>query len=573
MVGMTPANRPSLHYGEPMRSLLPLVFLAACNGGVTPTDTAGPDPTGSVITPDPPSDQGSLTLVRGYANGQLVRSELVGLFGNDLQDYVNVGACVIDDLTPCLTVLPEAEGERRPYDLLDRYVETQTVYQYVGLTVPLGPYETYYQADDLLSWYYADLSDQPDFSGPADVSVGVEWGEHDLPDALEVPAPLVVLSPAQDETLRAFSDDTDFTITWEPEGAEEMYLFVQTTDETDPGTVFRVDDDGAYDLDLSSLGLIEDTVLDIQLARWSRTTADVDGNELTLMATSEVDFTVAYVPVGTRVPIEVGDTCADALPLPIGGHYGDLSELSNTFEVTECLQSLETSEGNDAVYTVEIPPRHRMQLELTQLEANGVLYVLETCDDLEPVCTEGADRGFGLQTESLTRFNASADTPEVLTVVVDSIFPTTGGLFFLDYVAVSIPEPDLAPTCEAAVNAPLLQPGQYYLGDASGMTDSLNPGFRGCTGIGEPGPDGTARVLIPAGSTLEVTVSMDGADPAIYLTEDCTELETCVLGNDTAGSIETLIWTNGSRDPRELYLTIDSQEELAAGFVTVTITP
>lgn len=572
---MEPANRAMLDYGDPMRFLSLVVLLAACKGGAaTSTDTASPPPTGDPVVPPIGTDEGTLTLVRGFEGGELVRSELVGVFASDLQDYLNVGACILDDLTPCLTDLPAAEGEQRPYDLLDRYVETQSSYRYLGLAVSFGPFETYYQVDEVISWYYADVAEQGPLGGPADVSLAVEWGEHELPAAVTIPDGLIVTSPPQGETLRAYSDDTDFEITWEPQGAAEMYLFVQTDDESDLGRVFRVDDDGSYTLDLTDLGLFEDALLDIQLARWTRETVDLDGNELQLLVTDEADFLVEYVPVGGRVPVVPSPDCETAEVLPEGRYYADLDGYPNSFEVLECLQSLELSDGRDAVFLVDIPPRHRMTLELRQLQANGALYLLETCDPFEPVCTDGADRGFGLQTETLTRFNPSADQPEQLTVVVDGIGASQGGLFFLDHTETSVPEPDVADTCSDAATLPLLQPGQYYLGSPEAFSNALNPGFDGCTTRGQAGSDFTARIEVPAFSTLDFGVDLPGSSPSIYLTEDCTDLDTCLIAADgSIDGIELLTWQNTSGRDREVYVTVDSTDGIGSGFVTMTITP
>ncbi|MCB9672005.1 MAG: hypothetical protein H6734_21190 [Alphaproteobacteria bacterium] len=550
-----------------MRTLLPLLLLGC--PGKTPTDTSEPV-TPVPIDPIPGTDQGSLALVRGYQNGLLVRSELVGVFANDLQEFVNVAHCLPDETTPCLHVLPPL-GESRQYDPLERYVENRSFYRYVGLTVPFGPYETYYRADELLSWYYADLSGRGDFSGPADITLGVEWGDVDLPAAVDVPKGLVVTSPRQDETLRAFSDEDAFTILWEPEGADEMYLFLRTDDETSPGRVWRIEDDGSHDLDLNALNLPIATVLDIQLARWSHDTFDIEGNTLDVLTTAEADFVVEYVPVGLRAPIEVGNDCASAVSLPVGGHYGDLAGMADTFEVVECLQSQEPSAGLDAVYNVTIPPHHRMEIDFRQFEANGAVYILESCDELEPVCEEGADRGFGTQTEMLTRFNPDPLQAEVVTLVVDGVTPTYGGLFFLDHRSIELPDPPLSDTCAGALDAPLFQPGEYYSGNPSDLNPTTNPGFLGCTQSTLPGADGTLRLEVPDGATLEVTMSMEDGDPALYLTSDCADLDSCLTGSDNAGAIETLVHVNNTGDVETLYLTLDTKDTLSPFFLTINI--
>lgn len=557
-----------------MRQLLPLfALLAGCPG----TPSTPTDPTGTPTDTDPPtvvpgSDQGNLALVRGYENGELVRAELVGVFANDLQDYLNVAHCLTDDLTPCLTEVPESVGSSVQYDLLDRYVESQSLYRYVGLSVPLGPHEAFYEVAGPVSRYYADVTENVDFEGPADVSIGVEWGDHTLTDAITVPPGLVVLDPPSDETLTAFSDNDAFTLTWEPGGADEMVLFVQTDDETDPGRMFRLEDTGSYALDLNALGLIDNTLLDIQLARWQRASHDLDGHALDILVTAEVDFTVQYVPVGLSTPIEVVGSCEEGPPvLDPGAFYGDLSELENTFEESICLQSVEPATGSDALYTVEVQPRHRMELDFRQLQANAAMYLLESCDPIEPVCVEGADRGFGLQTESITRFNPDPVVPETYTLVLDSVNVGTGGLFFLDHRSIPIPEPDLADTCQDATDAPPIEPGEYYAGTPQLLSPALNPGFNGCTSTGMTGNDGTRRVVLEPGQTLTATVNMEDSDPALYLSTDCDDLTTCVQGDDADGTVETLTYTHNGSTPLTAYLTVDSRLDLQPFFLTIDI--
>jgi hypothetical protein len=547
---------------------LPLIALIACTG---PTPTATPtgiSPTDVPFTPPPGTDQGDIALVRGYTRGQLVRSELVALFASDLQEVLNPAQCVVDESRPCLRRLPEAIGDQVTYDRLDRYVENQSLYRYVGLTVPFGPYETFYQVEDDLSWYYADVTDQGDVQGPVDAAVDVEWGVFPLPDLIDVPPGLDVLSPPSDQTLRAFSNDEDFTFTWTAREADEMYLFIETDDETEPGRVLRIADNGSYTLDLASLGLVENTLLTMQLARWQRAAVDVNGNALSVLVTAESDFTVEYVPVGNRGEIDVQTDCFAPVALPPGGYFGDLADMTNTFEISDCVQNQEPTAGLDAVYAIEIPPYTRAELDFRQLEANGAFYLLESCDPINPVCVEGADRGFGLQTETITRFNDQPE-PEQFILVVDGILQTTGGLFFLDYDATEVLDPELADEC---ADAPLLAPGTYFARQPGVLLDRLDPGFLGCTDSSLPGGDGTVSVDVPPGGTLEVTVSMPGDDPALYIHRDCADLAQCIVGSDDAGSIETVSWTNSGSEVDRVLLTVDTSGALLLPFtLTVTI--
>ena len=101
--------------------------------------------------------------------------------------------------------------------------------------------------------------------------------------------------------------------------------------------------------------------------------------------------------------------------------------------------------------------------------------------------------------------------------------------------------------------------------------DDLNPGAGGCTCKSAPGADVIAPITISAGMTLTLGIDMPGADPALYLIEDCTDESTCVAGVDTGGDAdEGLAYQNLGPD-QTLYLVIDTADGLQPYFLSVDI--
>ncbi|MEZ4316594.1 MAG: hypothetical protein R3F61_03800 [Myxococcota bacterium] len=555
-----------------MRSL-PLFLLLGCPGKSpdtddtdTPVDTDTDSPFGG--------DEGGLALLRTYENGELVHAEVIGIFTNEDQGFLNLAQCARFEETPCLRELP-APGMRVPYDPTDRFVATSSFYKYVGLSVELGPYEAWYVVEPELSFYYADVTDEGDYTGPADLSLGVEWGDFDLADAITVPEPLVVTEPVyeEDEPIRVFSDETAFHFEWEPGTSGRMVLVVRDEDPFEPAWVYAVEDDGSLDFDVSSLGLVGDHDLAFQLSRWSFDELDVNGNALNVQSTADATYFVRYVDVQNRMPLPpLLDACDTGFPerLADGAYYGDLSTLTNDYQEAACLQSFDAANGRDGLVYLNVPPRNELRVTYRQLASNAVMYLYDSCDEAGQVCIQGADQDLGQGPETLVRFNASDTVTDDYILVLDADEPLSGGLFFLDVRRSLIPEPNLGDTCIDALQLPNLQPGTYYQGDMAGYFNDVNPGVTGCTGSALTGPDGLVPLLVPDNVTLEVTLSMPGNDPALYLLGQCNNPNTCIEGSDVPGSIETLVYQNTTGAAQQLTLGIDTQSTTGSAF-TLTV--
>lgn len=558
-----------------MRASLVLVLgLLGCPGKSTdePTD---PDPP-TVDTDIPPGfggNEGGISLVRRYSLGQLEEAHLYGVFTNDAQGFVNLAQCALDPSAPCLRAIP-ARGMRLPFQPIERFTTSSSFYQHVGLRIRLGDYLSYYEVGDDLSYYTADLTDEPAFSGPADLRLGgVEWGPFELDAAVDVPTGFELLLPFSEATVIAFSDDTGFPLAWIPDPTTDadVVIIVRNVDEEEDAIILRVADTGSYALDLTSLGIVGDQELLLSIGRWTLDEFDVNGSTLTVQTTAETLIEVDYRDIGLREPVEVRETCAIEPPrLPLGRYYGDLTLNSDDYQEVVCLQSFDAANGSDGVFTLVVPPRTETVVEYRQLDANASMYLLDGCDP-GSACVKGADTNSGQGPERLQVFNESATEELKYTLVLDAADAFTGGLFFVDHTRTPLPEPDWADTCLEALAAPELAPGRYYAAGLDDYADVFDAGFTGCTGSTLGGPDGLLPITIPAGASLEVTMSMEDANPALLIVSDCSDLATCVAGADQPGDIEVLVYPNPTGADLPVFLMLDTAGGSGPYFLTVNI--
>lgn len=560
-----------------MRSL-PLLFLLACpQPPDTDSDPESDTDTDADTDPEPSLEEfGGLALIRTYEAGELVQADLVGAFVNTEQGFLNVAQCLSGPLAPCVSELPPSPGESIPWLPADRFDPGPVIFRYVGLTVDFGPYQAFYEVNEQFSYYTADVTTRGPAEGPLDLALGVQWGDFRGDDVATAGAPLVLTAPAITDELRVFSDETSFELTWEPAESDsgELYLFLREPDPGIEGQIFRLEDDGSQALDFASLGLIGSRTLMFQLARWTRDTVDVNGNLLVVQTTAQSDWVVRYVDVQGRDPIQPVDDCElafDGEKIDDGTYYGDLAGLGDDSQEAACLQSFDAANGRDGMIRVDVPPRHDLRVVYRQLAGDAAMYVYEGCTPVPPVCVLGEDRDPGQAAEILTTFNVSDTHPLEYLLVLDASDPNTGDLFFLDVERTPVPEPELVDTCVQALAADPLAPGRYYAGSAVGLANQIDPGFTGCTNTSMGGPEGLLPVLVPAGSTLEVTVVMDGGDPGIYLLPICNDTTTCLAGVDTPGSTEALVHTNTTGAEQQLYLVVDTKDTMGPYFLTVGV--
>jgi hypothetical protein len=200
---------------------------------------------------------------------------------------------------------------------------------------------------------------------------------------------------------------------------------------------------------------------------------------------------------------------------------------------------------------------------------NASIYVLEDCNNGN-TCLASADEKPEGEAELLNYFN-NDDEPKRVYLVLDAN-DTTAGTFSLDVSISQLSEPETFDTCAEVETASVpIQNGTYFSNNVS-HADDLNPGTGGCTDSSLPGPDVFAKVVLMGGETIEAAVVMNNANPALYLTYNCSNAFSCVAGSDIRGDgQEVLTYTNTDTSSENLYLVLDTPSGMTPYFLTVNI--
>jgi len=177
-------------------------------------------------------------------------------------------------------------------------------------------------------------------------------------------------------------------------------------------------------------------------------------------------------------------------------------------------------------------------------------------DDCETELAYNDDGGESLF--SLIDYTFEADA--TIYVKVTGYSETTTGFYTL--VAEGAPEPQPNDTCEGAINLADLDP--TFDVDLCLYANDYNPGSDGCTGYNANGDDAVYYVELEEGEGF--SASMDGShDLAIYLVTDCSDLSTCVAGDDSGNPEEI---TYQAETAGIYFLIVDGYS--GCGVVTVT---
>lgn len=222
---------------------------------------------------------------------------------------------------------------------------------------------------------------------------------------------------------------------------------------------------------------------------------------------------------GTRLP---GDSCTNALPLPLG-----LTVMASTLGTRNDVSLRCTglgSPGNDVVYAARVPAGRRLVVSVNPTEAprgerfDPSLSIVTACTERPPdagtVCLAGRDERFG---DTLAWLNDSESDIDVF-VVVDSALsaadPASGTTFegtFQLSARLEVPNPgDRCQTAEP-LDAGLVR----------GSLDGFGPDLRfdtSATCAFQSGPDRVFTVDVPPGERLTVTARVDaGLDVVLNL--------------------------------------------------------
>lgn len=552
--------------------VLSLVFLAACGQSGQPTPPADSDtdpvlPEAPEDTAVPLADEGSLMLTRKLNANGTKTVNLFGIFVDEHSGYINAAQCAITN-TPCFDFLPPDEDTSVEIDVERLFVPEVSDFRYVGLDVGLGDWSATYVNGPAFPYYFADLTPilgQESVRGWFGARFDGQWGEYQGERDIYISPDIELIYPKANSTI-SFHDSDDIRVEWVPDGAGTIFLTVTETGlNASLARLYMLEDDGYFEFPSSELGFgVDPETVNFKLARWNWGSVKKNGHELEIVATSEVSFSGDYFHVGGRDKLELSDKCLPATtmpPLTSGNYWGELADAGFKDDLSDtdhCTDGLDANAA-DGFIRVELAPNQFLGVTYDLPDNDASIYLVRDCTNAD-TCVVGADENDDGITESLSYFNATDET-EILYLVLDGTAQSTG-LFFLDVTLDTLLEPDMYNTCpEAILNATPMVEGSYYTSYLP-YTGSIDPGAGGCTGTALTGPESIGLITLQNNETLTASITMDGADPAIYLAYNCANVSgnACPVGDDNSiGSKEAINYQNTSGGSENLWLVIDTK--------------
>lgn len=264
-------------------------------------------------------------------------------------------------------------------------------------------------------------------------------------------------------------------------------------------------------------------------------------------------FVVADAPAPVAGPHDLvvlrsrGETCADAIPLLVGGsgEWTTTAGRADDLAPSSCLPR--AAVGPDRVFEVEVEAGRQLDVEVQPLSGDPAVYVLEGCGNPAGSCVAGADTP-GSGPERVAPVFAGDETAFV---VVDG----AGAAAVEALVKVTMRGGD---TCADPYRVPA--GGGLFRGTTSGFAADVGTAQRAgsCTGYEQTGADAIYRVTVPAGATLEAALTTPW-DAALYLASSCARAGTTCLAGDDSGSPERLRYTNATGAEQTWYLIVDAR--------------
>lgn len=566
---------------------LSFLFALACGTTTPGTDGNGttPPPTTIVTTGFPPGDLANIH-VRYDVNSETTK--VFALFAESAPNHLNLAKCAIEEST-CIPTMPSDEDSPVTFDPDDSIDATIIRSRYVGDVLGVGPYALPYaeNPETKLGFYTLDATKQGLTEGLIGASWAGQWPTYVGTEDLLVPSPIQIITPRANGTTN-FTNDAKVPFEWVPTGEGEVTLTL--IPDSGDAIFYLLDDDGYYELDTNDLITrlkITDEVTEFKsyLGRWSRNTVVKFGHVIEYVASSDVSFTSNLIQIGLRERATAADECAQAqgsIALS-GGQYwgfngaprldGDLSVGGGGSCVDPFFANdYSDSAGPDGVFRLDIPPRHFYSVDYNLLTENASVYLLDDCNDLDS-CVDGSDLEPDPNLhEFVSFFNADDDT-RTLYLVIDSSEADKESYYTLDITDELFDEPAMYDTCEDAMAAePTVGEGTWW-GTFTAYTSGTNPGVGGCTGTSVGGPDAITPVEVPAGASMNASVSMAGADTALYLLFNCNDAFSCPAGSDRSQDGREDVFFDNSANPYPLtvYLVVDSKTGMKPYFLDIDI--
>ncbi len=282
-----------------LSAVLALVLLGACNNDKDASgtdvdtdvlDTGLDTDTTVTIPPEPPTWQvtgqvGNILAVHTLAGkGQKENYRVTAVFADALQGFDTAAGCMTRNGL-CIQSLPTEDDTFVDTD--KDFDEDGRVYTWNGFSVTVDVVDApFIIEDDGIHYYDFELDGPPLELHPA-VSFSGEWGSFSSSSALVIPT-LELVEPSASDNV----DVTDGfgTVRWTPGGEGVPHLVIVADDFT---RVYRLADDGQFEIDWDSLGLGND-IPDVYYARWSVTEHDINGNTLGVVGVTQQAFGVQY---------------------------------------------------------------------------------------------------------------------------------------------------------------------------------------------------------------------------------------------------------------------------------------
>ncbi|MEQ1503603.1 MAG: hypothetical protein ABMB14_15300 [Myxococcota bacterium] len=552
---------------------------AGCSGGDgsttnTDTDTTTTDPTETtpIDTSWPPGDVAYMQIAHHVNSGT---TDVYAVFAESDLQFENGAQCAVEG-TVCVAGFPRDDDDYLDVDP-DQEVDQETmVTRFAGYEVGFGPYTLPYREDpDTKFGYYYLAGGSEDLpEGWIGETWGGQWPAWESDHDLYVPPPLELTQPAINDHI-TFTNGEKVPLEWVPTGEGFVTLSVATRFSL--SRIYKLEDDGYFELDADSLGLTSDTEdVTFQFTRWSTSKLNPYGHVVNLVSTSDAYFTGQFIQIGTRSETQVADECAEAegqVPLAPGGWWGFLGgQVDGDLNPTNCLTGpyTKSAAGRDGLFRLEVPPRHSIGIDYNTFDESASVYFMSDCNS-DTFCIIGRDESPDPNIHEFLNYFNSDDQPRTLFLGVDASALGTS-VFTLDYTDEELGPPDMYDSCAEAQGAPVTTTTANYYADFVAYTDSLNPGAGGCTGTSLPGNDSMTPITLLGGQTLSVTISMPGGDPAVYLVYNCADAFSCPVGADASiGTTEQLVYQNTGAGAENMYLVVDSKSGLTPYFLGVTI--
>lgn len=554
-----------------MRAYVALFVVVGCAGDSTDlgpgdTDTAT-EPTDTDVPGPVRSDEGSFVVLSWLPSAVAAAPETVilGMFAENRRGILNLAQCVGSAASFCVTDLPENPGDSVPVESLDPSLLGELNTRDVGETVSLGDWTAEYRFDSATdAGFYFGAENNVDLPGrKLGLTLGGEWGPYAGTDDISAPTPMVLTS--HDPMVQnEFFDAEPIPLRWEPGTKGEVYLEASTPLEQ---RLYKLDDDGEYDLDLSALGLAADDDVTLLLGRWSIETVDHDGHEVNVQIQSNQRLVGTWRTIGSRSELDPYDECADARGAPsavTGNYFGSIQGYTRDLNPGNNGCTGYAASGVDGIVPIDLQPEDLLTVTY-QLTANDAsLYLLTDCAEVG-TCLVGEDATGQSGLEQVVWFNDTGNPIRVYAIL--DAFDEVNDIFNLDITIDSLGGDVLVPTCVDALDQGPAVTGSYH-GTVAGNADLLDPDCAAPASGGE----GMTQVYLEPGQRLTVTATVPQGDPKLYLLYNCSIADSCFLAEDAAANgTETLVYDNATGFSEFLYVVLDSELNLGEYFLDITI--